>query len=203
MKMKMLLEARSKGDYDKVINDLKLALGHIFKAAPSFNKINKEAINIEDGEEYWHGNEDLLHSILSYTILQLKGVNQFATEVHIGDGRADLLYISKEFHTAVILELKYNQHEASSAIKQINDKSYARPVPHGFKVVKVGVNIDYDKTLHLEKEIIKALTDQVTEKFTDINVNIEPLDLIINDDITQNEQAEQIIIGDINDSDLT
>ncbi|HJK86896.1 MAG TPA: AAA family ATPase [Candidatus Megaira endosymbiont of Nemacystus decipiens] len=150
--LQLILEAKSQEDYTKIKSNFTLALTKIFEQAPPLNKVSRDKIELQPGVKYWLGNEDLLHSILSYTVLQLKDISQFATEVYLGDGRADLLYLDEANKKAVILELKFDDSDAKAAIKQIHTKNYAKPIPIDFEVVNVGVNLDMKKALTVEIE---------------------------------------------------
>ena len=150
--LQLILDAKSQEDYTNIKANFISALTKIFEQAPPLNRVSKEEIEVQAGEKYWHGNEDLLHSILSYTVLQLKDISQFATEVYLGDGRADLLYLDEGSKKAVILELKFNDSNAKSAIKQIHTKGYAKPVSKDFEVINVGVNIDIELASQSESQ---------------------------------------------------
>ena len=73
-----------------------------------------------------HANEDLIHSVMSYITLQLKSLRKFGTEVYLGGGRADIVFIDEVNNKAVVTELKYGKETVQNSIEQIKEKVYAK-----------------------------------------------------------------------------
>lgn len=122
-------------------DNLKVALGELFAALPEF-------VDIVGTQKGVHGNEDLVHSLINCTLLQIHGLCKFGTEVPAGMGRTDsiICYQGK----GMIVELKYNKN-AQDALNQIRDKEYTsyfkdRGVS---EVVLVGINVDQNKNVSI------------------------------------------------------
>ncbi|MDE5868691.1 MAG: ATP-binding protein [Muribaculaceae bacterium] len=88
-----------------------------------------------------------------YILLTLIGIKT-ETEVHISDGRIDLIIKTDKF--IYIIELKFDKC-GEEAIEQIENKNYAYPYSHDpRKIFLIGVNFS-SKTPHLDKPIIRSV----------------------------------------------
>ncbi|MGC0372304.1 MAG: hypothetical protein DGJ47_001016 [Rickettsiaceae bacterium] len=152
--MQLMLDANDDKDIAVSTNDFVEKLTELFTRLPKFKKIDKDKLNLNDGEKTLHPNEDLIHSVLNYVALQLKEITHFATKVYLGKGRADLLLVDENKKKSMIVELKYNQKDADGAIKQIYEKEYLKPIPKDFEQILLGVNINDNK--HISAEVVMA-----------------------------------------------
>ena len=91
---------------------LKLSSEALFNGFPKF-------VNIKKGdEEGVHGNDDFIHSAINYSILQIKTLSQFGTEIRNSKkGRTDIILINNIEKTGMIIELKYGKSADQALIQ--------------------------------------------------------------------------------------
>lgn len=150
--IQLVFDTERDGEYTEAINGIRGTLNALLKQLPGFVKLNKDKID-PVSEDVLHGNESLIQGIVSHASMQLLSATQFGTEVSVGEGRTDCLIINDKSKKAIILELKYNQGDASGAVEQIGKKGYAKPIPKGYEVVNIGLNVDYDKAVSVEYKV--------------------------------------------------
>ncbi|MGC0371947.1 MAG: hypothetical protein DGJ47_000648 [Rickettsiaceae bacterium] len=198
--MQLMLDANNEQDLCKNKDSFVEKLTELFTRLPKFKKINKDKLELNDGEKMLHPNEDLVHSVLNYVALQLKEITHFATEVYLGKGRADLLLVDENKKKSMIVELKYNQKDADGAIKQIYEKEYLKPIPKDFEQILLGVNINDDK--NISAEVVMATTpyeDMLINTNNNNVTNYLSLNSVMTEDISTVDQ--QLIISGYDDSD--
>ena len=128
---------------------LKKSLEELFKAFPEFVNIKQDT-----GVNGVHGNEDLVHSIINYTALQIKGVNKFGSEVwYKKDGRADIILFNDKENIGMIIELKYE----GSADKALTQAQKYLPIFSTHKCIKniksLGINVSKNKIVDIKYEL--------------------------------------------------
>ena len=93
-KIKSKLFENATSELELIFNDstdnttaLKLSLDKLFMEFPEF-------VDINTGVSGYHGNEDLLHSVINYVALQMKSISKFGTEIwYENKARADIILI--------------------------------------------------------------------------------------------------------------
>lgn len=123
---------------------------------PNLEKITEDYIseNLSEGKQLVHANEDVIHGIMTYIILQVRTASILASEMYLGKGKADLVLIDNNNKKGAIIELKYNK-TAKEAIDQIKDREYYIALQKKFEVFLIGINIKPDKSVQIEYEIKK------------------------------------------------
>ena len=142
-----LVEVFNKQDIKKKIDEFEKSFKELLLALPQFT-------NIKNNEGHgFHGNEDIVHSVLNYIALQIKTLSHFGTEIwYKNQARADIMLVDSATKQAIIIELKYNQH-VDIASEQLEKYSNLLENFKNIKnVIYVAVNISEDK--------------QITTKFT-------------------------------------
>lgn len=129
-------------------NGLKKSLESLFEQFPKFLVTKYTEV------EGVHGNEDFLHSIISYTALQIKNLSKFSTEVRYKrEVRADIIFINEKARLATIIELKYNK-TAEEALEQA--KKYVRLFHeyHDIPFIKsFAINVSSDKKVAIQSRV--------------------------------------------------
>lgn len=197
--MQLMLDANNDEDLIKSKDGFVRKLTQLFSRLPKFKKIDKDRLELSDGEKTLHPNEDLIHSILNYIALQLKEVTHFATEVYLGKGYADILLVDENKKKSMVIELKYNQKDLDGAIRQIHEKQYLKPMPKDFTQMLLGVNINDNK--EITAKIVKIPTIEnllLNNKNNNVNEYL-PLDPEVEKNI-ENYSEQLEISGDNNDS---
>lgn len=153
-KMQIILNSRLQTEnLYQLIQDFKLSLTTLLKSFPKFGDLKIETQGETSVNVLFQGNEDLIHSVMNYIVLQVKTLTRFATEISIGNGRADIALIDVKNNCVAIIELKYNQ-SALVALNQIKEKKYARDISDTFKTILLGVNVFSDKTVEVEHLVV-------------------------------------------------
>jgi hypothetical protein len=120
---------------------LKQSLEKLFAAFPKFLNV-KESIK----EKGVHGNEDLVHTVINYTALQIKSLSKFDTEVwYKKKGRADNILIDEKTELGMIFELKYDG-SADEALTQTKKYLPLFKEYNDIKTIKsLRINVSQDK----------------------------------------------------------
>ena len=199
--IQLIFDAKTSKDYNITEANLTNKLIKLFQNLPNFNRVSKDIVDIKSGEYNIHANEAMLQTIVNYTALQLKKINQFGTEVYLGNGRVDLFMVHQQSNKVIIIEFKYDKQEANSAIEQIKEKQYAKPMPKGYEVIQIGINVDYDKNVNvkIDSQYVYHDNDKANSQITMAEIDSDNiLDLTILDNNTQ--FVDKItIIGDDSD----
>jgi PD-(D/E)XK nuclease superfamily len=121
---------------------------------PKFEKIKEMAVPA-DSDAIYHANEDLIHSVFNHIVLRLRSLSVFATEISLGDGRADIAFIerTKVLNVAGIMEIKYEK-TAQNALDQIYDRKYHEEIISKYRTILLGMNVMQDKSVQIQYEII-------------------------------------------------
>ena len=130
-------------------NKLKKSLDDLFKAFPEFSNITK---NTE--VKGVHGNEDLIHSVINFTALQIKGLSKFGTEVwYKNQGRADIILINDNTKSGMIIELKYNG-SADEALEQTNKYLMIfKEHTHIKTIISLGINVSVERQVDIKTKL--------------------------------------------------
>jgi len=148
--LQKVLDSKIKEDIEKAIEGFKESFRRLLTAFPKFEKITDENIGDAMGQIF-HGNEDLVHCVLSYITLQLKSISKFATEIYLGSGRSDIVFTDALNKKGAVIEIKYNG-DASEAIQQVKDKDYTQKLIETMDTFIVGVNISENKKVDVQWE---------------------------------------------------
>ncbi|CAF0879543.1 unnamed protein product [Brachionus calyciflorus] len=135
--------------YENDTTHLKNSLEELFLAFPKFLSLKT---SIE--EKGLHGNEDLIHSVINFTALQIKELSNFGTEVwYKNKARADIVLINEIAQCGMIIEIKY---EGSSDEALMQASKYL-PLFDKYssiqKIMTVGINVSSDKKVDVKSKL--------------------------------------------------
>jgi RecB family endonuclease NucS len=129
-------------------------LERLLSEFPEFTQIKEGNLTGSGLTKIVHANEDLIHSVMSYITLQLKSLSKFGTEVYLGGGRADIVFIDEENNKAAVIELKYGKQTAQNAIEQIKEKEYAKKFIETWDTILIGISVSGKKEINIAYEEI-------------------------------------------------
>eukprot|EP01041_Mallomonas_annulata_P009086 gene9086-18827_t len=151
------------------ITALETEFAKLLKKFPLFEKVGKDHItdSPEKAVKICHVNEDLVHSIMNCTILQVRSIASFATEIYVGDGKADIVFIDDDSvnQKAVIMEMKY-AGSSEAVLKQIVEKKYSKGLVGKYRTVLLGVIVDEDKSVQISYKLEGPDNVVVAEELT-------------------------------------
>ena len=129
---------------NKDTNNLKLSLEALFNGFPKF-------VNIKKGdEEGVHGNEDLIHSAINYSVLQIKNLTQFGTEIwNSKEGRADIILNNQNVKTGMIIELKYGKSADQALIQSQKYTQILTKQTNIEIIIYLGISVFPDKAVDI------------------------------------------------------
>ena len=138
--------------YSKHLLSFQEALTSMLNDLPEFKNISKDRMVAgKEENRVIHGNEDVVHCIMSYIALQLHSVTRFGTEISLEKGRADIAFINREQGTGSVIELKYTEDSskckksAEEGLEQIEEKEYAKQLCKYYDVLLLGIGVSQDK----------------------------------------------------------
>ena len=143
-------------EYTKSLQGFEESFASLLNDLPEFKNISKEEIIKEYGDDtIIHGNEDVVHCLMSYIALQLHSIASFGTEISLGKGRADVAFINKKESIGCVIELKYTEDSskceeaAKEGLEQIEDKEYSKQLCKYYDVLLMGIGISQDKSVFI------------------------------------------------------
>ena len=138
---------------------------------PSFRNITDDNISESVRDSTIHGNEDLVHCLLSYIALQLHCTRKkFGSELCLGEGRADIALINRDLGVGSIIEIKYTKDDskceqmALEGLEQIENKKYAEEMKKYYDVVLLGIAVSEDKAVVIKDKVLKLECSVEVEK---------------------------------------
>ena len=134
------------------IQEFKDSFTNLLSKFPKFTTINDKNINNNE-KDIIHGNEDMIHCIMFYVTFQLKNQSKYGSEVYLGKGIADIMFIDDLNKKSVIIELKYDI-DSKTAIKQIKDKKYSHMLSKKYETILIGLSVSKDKKVDINYKII-------------------------------------------------
>ena len=147
--MQIILDRGERDNLNALFEQFRVSFSDLMAAFPPFGKMSAT----EGSKSSIEGNEDIVHSIMNYIVLQIVTARRFGSEVHLGEGRADIAFIDDDNNKAVVIEMKFND-SPESAIKQIKAKDYTREFTGRYDVIIAGVAVDMDKNVKLACEYL-------------------------------------------------
>ncbi len=154
--LQKILDSKNKSSTDKAKKSFQESFASLLAKFPKFEKIKDRNFKVDETGQTFHGNEDLIHCVMSYITLQLKSISKFGTEIHLGKGVADIMFIDKLNQKGIVIELKYNKN-ATVAVEQVKTQEYTNSLIKEMDVIVIGVNVSQDKTVDIKyKEISKG-----------------------------------------------
>lgn len=152
--LQKVLDAKDQVESEQAIESLKISLERLLSEFPEFTQIKEGNLTGSGLTKIVHANEDLIHSVMSYITLQLKSLSKFGTEVYLGGGRADIVFIDEENNKAAVIELKYGKETAQNAIEQIKEKEYAKKFIETWDTILIGISVSGKKEINIAYEEI-------------------------------------------------
>ncbi|XP_047144985.1 uncharacterized protein in vnfD 5'region [Hydra vulgaris] len=131
---------------------LKMSLQELINACPEFVNMGV------------HGNEAFLNSLIFYTVIQMKSIYKYGTEVwYSNQARADIVLISENMDTGMIIEIKF-KHSAEEAI--IQSAKYCKIFDkYRFKsIISLGINVSNTKEVDVKRVVKKNVIEEVQSK---------------------------------------
>ena len=106
--------------------------------------------------------------------LRINASTQFGSEVYLGNGRVDCLSINDKVKKAIIFEVKYKAKDgikssASSALTQIEERKYKKPIPAGYEIVSIGLKVNHDKSVETGYKVTFAEVESDANKVMNID----------------------------------
>jgi ribosomal protein L25 (general stress protein Ctc) len=147
-----VLDAKDQVESEQAIQSLKISLERLLSEFPEFTQIKEGNLTGSGLAKIVHANEDLIHSVMFYITLQLKSLSKFGTEVYLGGGRADIVFIDEENNKAAVIELKYCKETAQNAIEQIKEKEYAKKFIETWDTILIGISVSGKKEINIAYE---------------------------------------------------
>lgn len=153
-KIQLLLDCQDNSKVSQLMSELIEAIQDLMYRFPQFEKIHESSlIEQESGNnQLINANEDIIHGVFTYIILQVRTASIFASEMYLGKGRADLVLIDNASNKCAIIELKYNR-TANEAIAQIKEQEYAKNLQKRFETFLIGINVLPDKKVEIKYEV--------------------------------------------------
>ena len=167
-------------EYDTSLINFKNSFTFLLSSLPKFKNISKERIKDDSTDRVIHGNEDIVHCLMSYIALQLHSIKRLGSEISLEKGRADIAFINKKAVVGCVIELKYTEDSskceeaANAGLKQIEDKEYSKQLQKYYDVILLGVAISQDKKV--------AICDK--RIFVDKKLSYEELPSLLEYDLT-------------------
>ena len=146
--LQKILDSKGKIEAEEATESFKESFIKLLAKFPKFEKIKDENIADDITGKAFHGNEDFIHCIISYITLQLKSISKFGTEIYLGKGIADIMFIDELNKKGAVIELKYNK-DATVAIEQTKTKEYANRLTEKMDTVVIGLNVSEDKEVDI------------------------------------------------------
>ena len=146
--LQKILDSKGKIKTEEATESFKESFIKLLAKFPKFEKIKDENITDDITEKAFHGNEDLIHCVMSYITLQLKSISKFGTEIYLGKGIADIMLIDELNKKGAVIELKYNK-DATVAVEQTKTKEYANRLTEKMDTVVIGLNVSEDKEVDI------------------------------------------------------
>lgn len=88
--LQKILDSKGKIKTEEATKSFKETFIKLLAKFPKFEKTKDENIADDIREKAFHGNEDLIHCVMSYITLQLKSISKFGIEIYLGKGLADI-----------------------------------------------------------------------------------------------------------------
>ena len=149
----LVSDIHNDNSYKKQLLSFQNSFKELLDELPEFKDISGMKESSSGSSKTIHGNEDVVHCIMSYMALQLYSVTRFGTEICLEKGRADVAFINRNLGTASVIELKYTKDSskvkeaAESGMKQIEEKEYSKQLSKDYDVLLLGIGISQDKTI--------------------------------------------------------
>lgn len=150
--LQKILDSKDQVKSKIAVQSFKDSLATLLAKFPEFTKIKDGNIKDFTDKRVVHANEDLIHSVMSYITLQLNSLTKFGTEIYLGEGRADIMFVDELNQKAAIIELKYDAENAKVAVEQIKNKEYAKKLLEKWNTALIGVSVSKDKVIDIEYE---------------------------------------------------
>ncbi|XP_065662401.1 uncharacterized protein in vnfD 5'region-like isoform X2 [Hydra vulgaris] len=135
---------------------LKESLQELINACPKF-------VNIKDNtkESGVHANEAFLNSLIFLTVIQMKSIDKYGTEVwYSNQARADIILISDKMDTGMVIEIKY-KHSAEEAINQ-STKYYKIFDKYKYNsIISLGINVSNIREVDIKRVVKKNDIEEV------------------------------------------
>lgn len=160
--IQLVFDAEKEGEYIIAVGGIRKTLSRLLEKLPGFVKLDRDKIEPVDSEDVLHANESLVQGIVSHAAMQVLSATQFGTEVYVGNGRTDCLIINDKSKKAIIIELKY-EGDSSEAVAQIDKRGYAKPIPEGYDIINIGLNVNYDKTVSVKHKLYSGGTPEIMD----------------------------------------
>ena len=147
--------------YKDSLSKFKEEFSILLKKLPEFKSMDGDSMSDECKGDSIHGNEDVVHCLLSYLSLQLHDVTHFGSEISLGDGRADIAFTNREKSVGAIIEIKYTKDSSSvdrmakEGLEQIEVKDYAREMQRYYDIVLLGIGISEEKAVAIQDKVIE------------------------------------------------
>jgi len=151
-KIQKILDCKDEKLINETIQEFKNSFTILLSKFPKFTTINDDNIN-NDEKDIIHGNEDMIHCIMFYVTFQLKNQSKYGSEVYLGKGIADIMFIDNLNKKSVIIELKYDV-DSKTAIQQIKHKKYSHILSKKYESILIGLNVSKDKKVDINYKII-------------------------------------------------
>jgi len=147
--LQKILDSKSVIKFEEATEGFKKSFIRLLAKFPKFEKIKDDNIVDDSSEKAFHGNEDFIHCVMSYITLQLKSISKFGTEIYLGKGIADIMFIDELNKKGAVIELKYNK-DATVAVEQAKTKEYANKLTEKMDTVVIGLNVSEDKEVDIK-----------------------------------------------------
>ena len=151
--------------YEASIVNFRESFAALLKQLPAFKSMSDGNMLDDLKEGSIHGNEDVVHCLMSYIALQLCSAKRFGTEVCLGEGRADIAFIDRKLGVGAIIEIKYTRDSSAveriskEGLEQIENKKYAEEMKKYYDVVLLGIGISEEKSVVVRDKVIRLGKD--------------------------------------------
>jgi hypothetical protein len=153
-KIQKIIDSKNDIEIKESIQEFKNSFIKLLLKFPKFAIINDENINDEIKDNIIHANKDLIYCIMFYVCFQIKNQLKFGSEVYLGKGIADIMFIDDLNKKSIIIELKFNIG-SKIAIQQIKDKKYSQIISKKYETILIGLNVSKDKRVDISYKIIR------------------------------------------------
>ena len=113
-----------------------------------FEKMNDKNIKNDIIDNNYHGNDNLIHSLLCYIALQLRSKSKFVKEIYLGAERVEIMLTNKVSSKSVLLEIKTIK-SAVVAQEYIETNKYAIRLSDEMDTIVIEINVSEKKEVEM------------------------------------------------------
>jgi len=143
----------SESNRQLLVPELTNSISTLLNTFPKLEKLDEESLFNDismKNEPIVYGNEAFIHFLFANISFLIPELKLMGSEVITTSGkRCDIMFITKN-NIGVIMEIKYNDKDATAALKQIKDRDYGKELNKKYPVLSIGINITENKVVDIQ-----------------------------------------------------